>query len=247
MTYRLLSIIIITLMVTACGQTGKRSSGYQEKDLQKVPENSPEMINVKMGVSYYERGDYDTAIDKLKTALRHNPKLAVAHSAIALVYSNMNAKVDARRHYELSVRYAPNNPSILNNYGTFLCQNGEYQKAVQYYRRTISNPFYKTPETAMENAGVCEMRAERFKQAEQDFRSALKINPNLPVSLYNMVIISAANDQPMNARAFIQRLSSLGQLDEKILKIAYQTEKKLGNSTAANRYLSSLRKIKRGQ
>lgn len=242
--YRHFLIIILILSVTACSQTGKKAS-YREKDLQKVSENSPEMINVKMGVGYYKRGDYDTAIEKLKTALRHNPKMAEAHSTLAVVYSAMNARADARRHYELSVKYAPNNPSVLNNYGTFLCRNGEYEKAVQYYRKSISNPFYKNPEMAMENAGVCEMKAEQFEQAERDFRNALRINPRLPVSLYNMVIISAANDRSMNARAFIQRLSSLTQLDEKMLKIAYQTEKKLGNNAAANRYLSSLRKIKR--
>lgn len=243
--YRHFIIIAFILLVTACSQTGK-NGGYREKDLQKVSESSPEMLNVKMGVGYYRRGDYDTAIEKLKTALRHNPKMAEAHSALAVVYSAMNARSDARRHYELSVKYAPNNPSVLNNYGTFLCQNGEYEKAVQYYRKSISNPFYKTPEMAMENAGVCEMKAEQLEQAEQDFRNALRINPNLPVSLYNMVIISAANNQPMKTRAFVQRLSGLSRLDERTLKIAYETEIKLGNNVAASRYLSSLRKIKKG-
>ncbi len=121
---------------------------------------------------------------------------------------------------------------ILNNYGTFLCQTGEYLEAVEYYKKTLANPFYRTPETVHENAGVCLMKAGEHEQAEVHFRQALAVNPNMTVSLYNMVIVSAGKGESMNARAFIQRLEGLTALDEKVLKVAYQVEKKMGNRMA---------------
>jgi type IV pilus assembly protein PilF len=241
---RLLLLICVALLTAGCAQTSQTRQ-YQDSDSQLEPENSPAMLNVKMGVAYLEREDYKTALEKLKRALGHNPKLAIAHSAIALVYSSMNALKDAQRHYELSVKYAPNDPNILNNYGTFLCQNGNYLEAVDYYKRTLANPFYRTPETVHENIGVCLMKADDFAQAEYHFRKALEVNPNMIISIYNMVIVSAGKGESMKARAFIQRLEALTELDEKVLKVAYEVEKKMGNDRLANQYLAQLRRIKK--
>jgi type IV pilus assembly protein PilF len=241
-------------MLVSCAQSGGGSNKkYQDNDSQSEPENSPAMLNVRMGVAYFERGsqgnnqyeNYNIALEKFKRALAHNPKLAIAHSGIATVYSAMNAKVDAARHYKLSVKHAPDDPVILNNYGTFLCQTGEYLKAVEYYKKTLANPFYRTPETVHENVGVCLMKADEYEQAETHFRQALMRNPEMAISLYNMVIISASKNDSMNARAFIQRLQGLMALDEKVLKVAYEIEKKLGNDRAANEYLAQLRNIKK--
>lgn len=237
-------ILLMLLILTACAQN-TQNRRYQDSDNSNEPEDSPAMLNVKMGVAYYERGDLDTAIEKFKRALAHSPKLAIAHSAIATVYSSINAKVDAERHYKLSVKYAPNDPTILNNYGTFLCQTGHYLESVEYYKRTLANPFYKTPETVHENMGVCLMKADKFSEAEYHFREALANNKNMVISLYNMVIISASKDESMKARAFIQRLEGLVELDEKVLKVAYEIERKMGNESMAKQYLAQLRKIKK--
>ena len=236
--------LILFLLLVGCGTTSQNKR-YQETDSQQVDQDSPEMLNVKMGVAYFERGDTDIALEKFKRALAHNPKLAIAHSAIALVYSTISANADAERHYDLSIKYAPNDPTILNNYGTYLCQNAKYLEAVEYYKRTLANPFYKTPETVHENIGVCLMRADFPEEAEQHFRQALSVNPNMTISLYNMVILSAGKGESMTARAFIQRLEGMMVLDEKVLKVAYEVEKKMGNDRLANEYLAKLRKMKK--
>jgi type IV pilus assembly protein PilF len=88
------------------------------------------------------------------------------------------------------------------------------------------------------------MKDDLFVEAERHFRAALAINPEMNVALYNMAIISAGQDHPLKARAFIQRLSRLQSLDERLLTVAYQVEKKLGNDKEANIYLSQLRKLK---
>lgn len=242
---KLLCLIVFLLLMGCVSTSSSPSKRYKDTDSQQVDQDSPEMLNVKMGVAYFERGDTDIALEKFKRALDHNPKLAIAHSGIALVYSTIGANVDAERHYELSIKYAPNDPTILNNYGTFLCQNGKYLESVEYYKKTLANPFYKTPETVHENMGVCLMRADYFDQAEQHFRKALSVNPNMTISLYNMVILSAGKGESMTARAFIQRLEGMMVLDERVLKVAYEVEKKMGNDRLANQYLAKLRKIKK--
>ncbi len=241
---KLLSIICVFLLLAGCAQNSTKSrSDYRNSDPRNPASDSAEMMNVKLGVGYFQRGDTDTALAKLKKALRINPQFPMAHSAIAHVYSSMGAFADAERHYRLSVKYAPNNPEVLNNYGTFLCQQGQHHEAVKYYERTIDSPFYKTPETAHENAGVCLMKAADHDRAEKHFRSALDMNPRLLVSLYNMAVIEAGRQNHLKARAFIQRLEELTKLDEKMLNIAYQIETRLGDEEAARVYLTMLRKL----
>lgn len=241
------SWVLIFAFLTACGSSPSKPGGhlYADNESQNVANDSKEMLNVRMGVAYFERGDYDTALDKLKRALSYNPKLAIAHSAIATVYSTLNAQLDAERHYKLSVKYGPKDPTILNNYGTYLCQKGEYNLAVSYYEKTLANPFYKTPETVHENIGVCLVQSNQHSKAEPHFRKALQYNSKLPVSLYNMVVVSSAKGDYMKARAFLQRLHNVAALDERILKIGYEIETKMGNKRAADRYLGMLKKIKR--
>ncbi len=242
--------VLLFAFLTACGSNPSKSNKseghlYQKSDTQNVAEDSREMLNVRMGVMYFERGDLDIALEKLNRDIAYNPKLAIAHSAIAIVYSSMNAKLDAERHYKLSVKYAPRDPTILNNYGTYLCQNGKYDEAVVYYEKTLANPFYKTPETVHENVGVCLMQSNNNEKAEGHFRKALAYNSRLPVSLYNMVIVSSAKGDNMKARAFLQRLQNVAALDERILKVGYEIETKMGNKRAADQYLTMIKKIKR--
>ena len=240
---RILLCVAICMCLVACGQNPSRNgSDHLQSSLAQPADNSPEMINVRLGVGYFERGDIDTALEKLQKAIKISPKLAIAHSVLAVVYSSINAEADARRHYELSVKYAPNDPVVLNNYGSYLCQQGEFKQAVGYYERIVSNPFYKNPETAHENAGVCLMGDDRYQEAENHFRQALNINPELPTALYNMVIIKAGQREHLKARAFIQRLESLVALDEKMLTIAYQVETKLGAKESADAYRLRLKK-----
>ncbi|WP_154223118.1 type IV pilus biogenesis/stability protein PilW [Marinicella rhabdoformis] len=241
------SWILVVVLLSACGSNPSKPSGhlYQENDSQNIPADSKEMLNVRMGVAYFERGDYDTALEKLKRALSYNSKLAIAHSAIATVYATLNAQLDAERHYKLSVKYGPKDPTILNNYGTYLCQKGEYELALSYYEKTLANPFYKTPETVHENMGVCLVQSNQHSKAEPHFRKALQYNSKLPVSLYNMVVVSSAKGDYMKARAFLQRLQNVAALDERILKIGYEVETEMGNKRAANRYLGMIKQIKR--
>lgn len=238
--------VIFLVFLAGCGtQNSVRSrSADLNSELSQPAQNSPEMINIRLGVGYFRRNDYDTAIEKLRKAIKINPKSALAHSVLAVVFSSMNAHQDAKRHYELSVKYAPNDPTVLNNYGSFLCQQGEYKRAVAYYEKILQNPFYKTPEIAHENAGVCLMGDDNYVAAEKHFRKALRISPELPISLYNMVIIEAGQGQHMKARAFLQRLESIMKLDERMLTIAYQVETRLGAKESARLYREKLKKTK---
>ncbi len=239
------ALLVFLLVLGGCGsaptKTARQIDGSSQ--LKTAADNSPAMINVQLGAGYLQRGDLDVALEKLHRAVKYDPHLAVAHSLLGVVYSRLGVQDKARKHYRLSVKYGANDASIVNNYGTYLCQQGEYDEAIRYYDMASHNRFYQTPYVALENAGVCLMKAGKLDKAEARFKEALKWNPKLPVSLYNMVIIQDKKGQPFKVRAFLQRLEAVHDLDDKMLAIGYRAEKQLGNMSAAKNYYERLAQL----
>jgi len=237
-----LMLALLCASLAGCGSAPKKSSRQIDgsSKLKTAEDNSPAMINVQLGAGYLQRGDLDVALEKLQRALEYDPRLAVAHSLLGVVYTRMGVMDKARKHYRLSVKYGSNDASIVNNYGTFLCQQGEYDEAVRYYDMASHNRFYQTPHIALENAGVCLMKAGKLDLAEARFKEALRWKPDSPVSLYNMVIIQDKKGKPFKVRAFLQRLEAVHELDDKMLAIGYRAEKQLGNPAAAQNYYQRL-------
>ncbi len=233
--------LLLTGCVPAPDKTRRQIDGSAKSKT--AGDSSPAMINVQLGAGYLRRGDLDVALEKLQRAVEYSPKLPVAHSLLGVVYSRLGVMDKARKHYRLSVKYGANDASIVNNYGTFLCQQGEYDEAIKYYDMASRNTFYRTPYVALENAGVCLMKAGQYEQAEVRFKEALQWRDTLPVSLYNMVIIQDKKGQPFKVRAFLQRLEAVHELDDKMLAIGYRAEKQLGNDEAATAYYQRLARL----
>lgn len=240
-------LLMLTFLIGACATTEqkKSSSGKRTEYVDQVASDSPEMVNVELGVGYLKRGreaDIDVALEKFKKAIGYNPKFALAHSMLANVYDKKGLFGSAEKHYKLSLKYNNGSPDITNNYANYLCQRGQYDLAIEKYLQVVSNPQYKTPESAYENAGVCASKAEKIVQSEEFFRKALELNNKLPNSLYHLMLFNLNNNKLMNARAFLQRLEQVVQPSSEMLAAGYKIEKGLNNDGLANNYLTTLKK-----
>jgi len=60
------------------------------------------------------------------------------------------------------------------HYGIFLCGQGRTEQAIDQFLQAADNKFYRTPEFALDNAGVCAMQAGRHDLADQHFRDAIR-------------------------------------------------------------------------
>ncbi len=65
------------VILTACTSTGTRE--YIGPDAKAAE------LNMQLGLSYLQSGDYKIAMDKLDKALKQNPNLPSAHNTIALL------------------------------------------------------------------------------------------------------------------------------------------------------------------
>ncbi|MGH8159995.1 MAG: type IV pilus biogenesis/stability protein PilW [Rhodanobacter sp.] len=197
-------------------------------------------VHTELGQRYMANGDMQTALEKLNMALKFDPNYAPAHTVIAVLYERINNLPEAELHYRKAVELEPAKGDPNNNLGVFLCNNGKAAEAAGYFRKAVADPFYQTPDVALTNAGVCQLRVNDVAGAEASFRDAIARNPNNAEALFQLANTLYVHNDAFRARAFIQRFDALGKPTAAALKLGYDIESHLGNPDGAHAYNSRL-------
>ncbi len=197
-------------------------------------------VNTRLGIGYMERGQLQLAMEKLETALRHDPEHVPAHLALALIYETINDSQQAGRHYRQASRLAPNDGATQNAYAVFLCRQGDFNQAERHFMRAIDDPFYDTPEVAWANAGACSRRNGDLERAERQLRTALEYDSLYPDALFQLAKVSYLRDESLRARAFLQRFEAVAREDPGALLLGYRIESGLNNPAQADGYARRL-------
>lgn len=232
----LMALVLVVGCATSGGQPGKTGRTGMDRV---SPVRSAE-VNTRLGLGYLERGDLQVAIEKLETALKHDPAHVPAMVTLALVNEKIGRESEALKHYRKAHHLAPDDGSTLNSYAAFLCRQGEYAKADELFRQVAGDPFYESAEVALTNAGACASKAGWPEKAEGYLRQALENDAEYPDALYHLAKLLYDQGKAFRARAFLQRLEATGVTGPDTLLLGYQIESRLGNPAQANEYVSVL-------
>jgi len=200
-------------------------------------------VHTELGQHYMVQGDLQTALEKLQLALKFDADYAPAHTVLGLLYERINEPAKAEEHYRRAVALEPDRGAPNNNLGQFLCSVGKFKEADGYFEKAIADPFYGTPDVALSNAGVCQLKAGDAAAAEADFRRAVARNPDNAEALFQLARLLYANNNAFGASAFLQRLDALNQPTAAMLKLGYDIESRLGHHDGAATYAKRLREL----
>lgn len=225
-------LLLLPVLLSACaGNARNTASGG----------NEAAEINMRLGLNYMQRGDYEFALEKLEKALQQDPNLPSAHNTIALLYQRLREEEKAEYHFKKAVDLAPEYSEAQNNYGAFLCQQQRYAEAEEKFLIAVENPLYQSAAQAYENAGLCAMQQDDVTKAEGYFRRALQIEPTLSKSLLRMAEISYEQQNYLQARGYVQRFHDAATWTARALLLGIKTESKLGDDDAVASYILILR------
>lgn len=238
-------ILIFSLLLPLAGcvttQTNSSALGKSMPQTSKAEQAvDAARIHTELAQHYLANGDLQTALQKLTTALKFDPDYAPAHTVMAVVYEKINRPADAELHYRKAVELEPTKGSPNNNLGQFLCSIGKFTEAQTYFSKAVADPFYPTPDVALTNAGVCQLRGKDIPGAETSFRDAIARNPNNAEALFQLANTLYLNKDVFRARAFIQRFDALGKPTAASLKLGHDIETRLGNREGALNYTKRL-------
>jgi len=198
-------------------------------------------INVQLGARYMGQGEYILADEKLRRALRQDPRSAPANWVFALLQERLGEDEVAEKHFRKAISLDPKDSRAHNNYGTFLCNQDRVPEAEKEFLRAIENPLYSEASSAYANAGNCLLKVSDKVKAEEYFRQSLERNASERSALYQMGIISFERKEYEQASFYFQRYESVAKHNSQSLWMAYQTEVSLGNQGKADDYAHQLK------
>ena len=196
--------------------------------------------NVQLGIAYLHQGDIAVAKDKLDRALAEDPGSADVHSARAMLFERMHNPDKADAEFRTSLRLAPHDPDVVNNYAVYLCQNGRTNEGVRRFEEAAHNALYRTPEAAYTNAGVCLRAAKRDDEARADFGRALRIRPNFAEAAYQLTELQFQHGELAPARAGIDAFLGSYEATADLLLLGVRVARAQGDRLGAQRYARRL-------
>lgn len=223
-------VFFLIFSLQACVQIGR------------LPTNDTDaaQYNAQLGAQYLSRGDLDQAREKLTKALAQDDTNALAHVTYAKLQYQVDQAESANKHFKLALKLEPDEAEHRNSYGIYLCQVQSYELAQVQFRKAAENPYYKTPEFALDNAGICMLEASRLDEAETYLREALRINPKFGNAYLHMSELMFRQQRLTVAEAYFDRYKVYGQESSESLWLGHKIKRDAGDAEGARSYANRL-------
>ena len=223
--FRFSFLLIGLLIISGC--TTSRVQNYERASA----------LNTELGLAYLIKGSYEQALKKLKKAIKQNPDNAKPYSYIAELYRRLNENELAEDYFNQALDVDPNDASINNNYGAYLCANKEYDKAFKFFKIALKNPVYSGRGEVFENIGLCSESQGNIKIARDNYVKAISIDPNLSKSLLAVALIDFDAQKVDSAHKYIRYYNKVAKATPQSLWLEILIAKK-NNDTKTIKSLS---------
>lgn len=198
------------------------------------------IYNTQLGVQYMNQGDLALAKEKLDRAVQQDPDSSSVHSARAMLYVRMREPEKADAEYHAALRLAPDDPTTINSYAVWLCQQGRTDDGVKHFNQAAQNALYKTPEVAYTNAGVCLRAAKRDEEARTSFGKALQLRPAYAEAVYQLANLQFDHKELGAARTQIDGYLGAYAETADLLLLGVRVARAQKDPIAAQRYARKL-------
>lgn len=199
-------------------------------------------VHTELAAAYFERGNMGVALEELRLATEADKTYAPAHSMFGVVYADLKETSKADESFQRALRLAPHDPDINHAYGWFLCQTSREKESIGYFLQAIRNPLYASPGRSYTAAGLCSLRTQNAKDAEEFFLRALKLDADDPAALLQLGQIRYRQGNMDDARKLVARHLKLASPSPESLWLAVRIERKSGERVAEQGYANQLRR-----
>lgn len=130
-------------------------------------------LHMQIGTSYYDQGDYASALKELLEAEKLDPKNALVENNIGLTYF-MREKYDlAEKSLRKALEIKPTYSDARNNLGRVLVERGKYAEAEDELKKVIADLTYSGAGRAWTNVGLARFNQKNFVGARDAFSKAV--------------------------------------------------------------------------
>ncbi len=199
-------------------------------------------VHTDLAGAYYESGNMGVALDELRRAIAADGQYAPAHSMLGRVYMELKENRLAEQSFARALQLSPNDPDINHGYGWFLCQTGHEKESIGYFLQAIRNPLYAAPWRSYSAAGLCSLRSDDVKNADQFFERALRLEPDEPTAMLKLAGIRYRQGRMAEARRLITRYNKVMPASAEALWLGVRVERRAGDRMTERGYADQLRR-----
>lgn len=228
----------LIIALTGCVTVTETAGNATQSDPTEMAE-----ARIALGLGYLENGSMIKARENLEKALQHAPDYYRSQLSMAHYYEAVGENDSARKMYRTALSKHPKNGNVLNNFGTFLCKQGEYDTADQYFRRAVEQPYYYLISASYENAGLCALKAGKTDNAREYFKRAIDHDPNRLLSILQLTKMEIEAGDYTPARLRLMDLNQRYGYQKASLKLLIELEKRAGNSALEQKYQTLLNSL----
>lgn len=226
-------LIIFVLLLSACVSQPQQKGFKDPDDFDPV---AAAKTRISLGLTYLKNGNYSQAKFNLDKALQFAPKLADSHFSMAYYYQLVGENIQAEKEYKAAMEMAPNNADIINTYGTFLCQQGKYPKAKEYFLKAVQSDNYVSSAETYENLALCSQKNGYVGESIEYLKNALNHQPGRAKSLLLLSEMLVNQQRWEEARQTLRRYEKVARVSAETLWFSTEIEQALGNNDLAQGY-----------
>jgi len=145
-----------------------------------MAEKKPQLVDAmsyyQIGNDYFEKRDYEKAIENYNMAILLNPIFSEAYFNRALCYYQLKNYDKSIADYTKASELDPKNPHVYNNKGDAFYRKQDYAGAIKEYDKAVTlNPNYMK---ALYNRALSYASLEDYDKAVEDFGKVIQLKPD---------------------------------------------------------------------
>ncbi|MCY7316687.1 MAG: type IV pilus biogenesis/stability protein PilW [Rubrivivax sp.] len=227
----------VAALLAACAGAPKAPDAATPNTTSRPPEpGDPDRrarVRLELASLYFGRGQNDTALAEINTALAAKPDLPEAYALRGLVQASMGDPRLAETSFRRALQLAPADGNTMHIYGWFLCQERRHAEAQAQFEKAMAQPQYRDVVRTLLAQGVCQARDGRWGDAERTLSRSYELDPANPVTAFNLAEVLLRRGELERARFYVRRINALpDQVTSQSLWLAIRIERRLGNIEA---------------
>ncbi|MBN8503825.1 MAG: type IV pilus biogenesis/stability protein PilW [Burkholderiales bacterium] len=221
-------LLSLTVLAGCATQTVRDNEPRTEFDASQAEKRAA--TRVELAAGYFARGQHTIALDELKQALALQPNSRDALNLRALVLAAMGDTAAAEESFRRLLSIYPGDGDTWHNQAWFFCQQGRVDAAMQSFETALRQPNYRGVARSWLARGACEMRHQRWTDAQQSLTRAFELDPANPAAAFNLAETLLRLGQAERAKFYAARVNAVTeQVTAQSLWLATRIEHRLGN------------------
>jgi type IV pilus assembly protein PilF len=192
---------------------------------------------ISLGLGYLRMGNMAQAKANLEKARIFSPNMVQVYTSFAHYYAEVGEHELTIASYEKAISINEEDPDTLNNYGVYLCRNGQLDEAEKQFLKAIAVPSYTLVSESYENLASCFLQNDEFEKAESYLAKALMHSPNSSSVLLALVRIEYAMGNYKKSKRYGQKFEKVTRrFTPESLALNYKVNMKLRQYKIAKNY-----------